>query len=76
MNQRPPGYEPDELPTALPRDILCALLSVKVLYYINNYIASLFLIEFKIFILIVPFLQILTIVLQSDIMPLVINKII
>ena len=21
MNQRPPGYEPDELPTALPRDI-------------------------------------------------------
>ena len=22
LNQRPPGYEPDELPTALPRDIL------------------------------------------------------
>ena len=21
LNQRPPGYEPDELPTALPRDI-------------------------------------------------------
>ncbi len=21
MNQRPPGYEPDELPTALPRDV-------------------------------------------------------
>ena len=21
MNQRPPGYEPDELPTALPRDM-------------------------------------------------------
>ncbi len=22
LNQRPPGYEPDELPTALPRDII------------------------------------------------------
>ena len=22
MNLRPPGYEPDELPTALPRDIM------------------------------------------------------
>ena len=22
LNQRPPGYEPDELPAALPRDIL------------------------------------------------------
>ena len=22
LNHRPPGYEPDELPTALPRDIL------------------------------------------------------
>ena len=21
LNRRPPGYEPDELPTALPRDI-------------------------------------------------------
>ncbi len=21
LNQRPPGYEPDELPTALPRDV-------------------------------------------------------
>ena len=24
MNPRPPGYEPDELPTALPRDV-CAV---------------------------------------------------
>ena len=24
LNQRPPGYEPDELPTALPRDIECS----------------------------------------------------
>ena len=24
LNQRPPGYEPDELPAALPRDILLA----------------------------------------------------
>ena len=22
LNQRPPGYEPDELPTALPRDMI------------------------------------------------------
>ena len=22
LNQRPPGYEPDELPTALPRDVM------------------------------------------------------
>ena len=26
LNQRPPGYEPDELPTALPRDIDLALI--------------------------------------------------
>ena len=25
MNLRPSGYEPDELPTAPPRDILCLL---------------------------------------------------
>ena len=24
-NLRPPGYEPDELPTALPRDMNCTL---------------------------------------------------
>ena len=30
-NLRPPGYEPDELPTALLRDVLCALLSAWVL---------------------------------------------
>ena len=24
LNQRPPGYEPDELPAALPRDIYLA----------------------------------------------------
>ena len=24
LNQRPPGYEPDELPAALPRDISLA----------------------------------------------------
>ena len=26
LNQRPPGYEPDELPTALPRDIIFLLI--------------------------------------------------
>ena len=26
MNQRPPGYEPDELPAALPRDIECLIM--------------------------------------------------
>ena len=31
MNQRPPGYEPDELPTALPRDIY--LLSLYIIAY-------------------------------------------
>ena len=30
-NLRPPGYEPDELPTALPRDIQGALSSARVL---------------------------------------------
>ena len=49
MNQRPPGYEPDELPTALPRDIYVPLASAKVLYYITYYIASVFLLELKIF---------------------------
>ena len=29
LNRRPPGYEPDELPTALPRDI-------SHIYYMNK----------------------------------------
>ena len=33
-NLRPPGYEPDELPTALPRDI--QLRTNQVLYYYNR----------------------------------------
>ena len=28
MNLRPPGYEPDELPTALPRDVNFAAMSI------------------------------------------------
>ena len=40
LNLRPPGYEPDELPIALPRDIY--FLGAKVLYYIKRYIASIF----------------------------------
>ena len=28
LNQRPPGYEPDELPTALPRDMCAECLSI------------------------------------------------
>ncbi len=28
LNQRPPGYEPDELPTALPRDICKRYISI------------------------------------------------
>ena len=33
-NLRPPGYEPDELPTALPRDI--QLRTNQVLYYYSR----------------------------------------
>ena len=33
-NLRPPGYEPDELPTALPRDI--QLCTNQVLYYYSR----------------------------------------
>ena len=32
LNLRPPGYEPDELPTALPRVINIILYSVRLLY--------------------------------------------
>ena len=32
-NLRPPGYEPDELPTALLRDIQLHFLSAEVLYH-------------------------------------------
>ena len=28
LNLRPPGYEPDELPTALRRDMLCLMVPV------------------------------------------------
>ena len=28
LNQRPPGYEPDELPAALPRDIHLSLIRI------------------------------------------------
>ena len=28
LNQRPPGYEPDELPAALPRDIFLSLIRI------------------------------------------------
>ena len=28
LNLRPPGYEPDELPTALPRDVNFAAMSI------------------------------------------------
>ena len=30
-NQRPPGYEPDELPAALPRDMICCVVSLDIL---------------------------------------------
>ncbi len=35
-NQRPPGYEPDELPTALPRDIPKCLIIIADNYYLSR----------------------------------------
>ena len=37
---RPPGYEPDELPTALPRDISRSRLSALILYYFPIILSS------------------------------------
>src|SRR5699024_8197344 len=33
LNQRPPGYEPDELPTALPRDMSTFSQGAHILYH-------------------------------------------
>ncbi len=47
LNLRPPGYEPDELPTALPRDILFSV-TLSLLYIILTDNATPFLKNFKI----------------------------
>ena len=36
MNLRPPGYEPDELPTALLRDIHAPLSCASILYHVSR----------------------------------------
>ena len=41
MNLRPPGYEPDELPTALLRDIFCSSVRYYIIHTFSE-IASLF----------------------------------
>ncbi len=41
LNQRPPGYEPDELPTALSRDIYFFKCSV-IIYYTNEKVNTFF----------------------------------
>ena len=52
MNLRPPGYEPDELPTALPRDemlaynktlkLFCQAVLTESLYILNIFTLSAF----------------------------------
>ena len=41
LNLRPPGYEPDELPTALLRDIFCSSVRYYIIHTFSE-IASLF----------------------------------
>ena len=40
LNLRPPGYEPDELPTALPRDILVPVTGLEPVRYLYQGILS------------------------------------
>ena len=40
MNLRPPGYEPDELPTALPRDIMVPVTGLEPVRYFYQGILS------------------------------------
>ena len=40
LNLRPPGYEPDELPTALPRDIMVPVTGLEPVRYFYQGILS------------------------------------